>query len=116
MVHPTRQTQEKALPESGQIQNAVRIHKAIKMQGNRAVFFSSQCFKGAWVMTVLHRGFGFSENVKNFRGVSTIGGQEVQWTLGAILYKLRYFPLRYILALSIDMICSFLEEGEKILV
>ncbi|XP_038071120.1 ectonucleoside triphosphate diphosphohydrolase 4-like isoform X1 [Patiria miniata] len=55
-----------------------------------------QCFKSAWITTVLHKGFGFPENYKYLRTASLIQDKEVQWTLGAILHRTRFFPLREI--------------------
>ncbi|XP_073239476.1 ectonucleoside triphosphate diphosphohydrolase 4-like isoform X1 [Porites lutea] len=53
-----------------------------------------QCFKAAWVTTVLHQGFKFPQNYSNLRSAFYIGDKEVQWTLGAILYRTRFLPLR----------------------
>ncbi|XP_070541457.1 ectonucleoside triphosphate diphosphohydrolase 4-like isoform X2 [Ptychodera flava] len=53
-----------------------------------------QCFKSAWMAAILHDGFKFPDNYKNFRTASLIHDKEVQWTLGAILYKTRFLPLR----------------------
>lgn len=54
----------------------------------------SQCFKSAWVAAVLHQGFLLDKNFNHFQSVFNVNGQEVQWTLGAVLYHMRYFPLR----------------------
>lgn len=53
-----------------------------------------QCFKAAWMTTVLHQGFKFPQNYSNLRSAFYIGDKEVQWTLGAILYRTRFLPLR----------------------
>ena len=53
-----------------------------------------QCFKSAWIATVLHDGFGFPKTYKHFTSTQLIDGREVQWTLGALLFKTRFFPLR----------------------
>ncbi|XP_033125554.1 ectonucleoside triphosphate diphosphohydrolase 4-like [Anneissia japonica] len=55
-----------------------------------------QCFKSAWMMAVLHNGFKFPKDYKYFRTASLIHDKEVQWTLGAILHRTRYLPLREI--------------------
>ena len=54
-----------------------------------------QCFKSAWIATVLHEGFLFPAHYSHFTSTQLIRGQDVQWTLGALVYKTRYFPLRY---------------------
>ncbi|NXP02214.1 ENTP7 diphosphohydrolase, partial [Thinocorus orbignyianus] len=53
-----------------------------------------QCFKSAWMYQVLHRGFGFPREYPSLRTAQLVYDREVQWTLGAILYKTRFLPLR----------------------
>ncbi|XP_043912658.1 ectonucleoside triphosphate diphosphohydrolase 7 isoform X2 [Protopterus annectens] len=53
-----------------------------------------QCFKSAWIYEVLHSGFGFPTDYSNLRTAQLVYDREVQWTLGAILYKTRFLPLR----------------------
>ncbi|XP_011665022.2 ectonucleoside triphosphate diphosphohydrolase 4 isoform X1 [Strongylocentrotus purpuratus] len=55
-----------------------------------------QCFKSAWITTVLHKGFKFPKDYHYLRSASLIHDKEVQWTLGAILYRTRFLPLREI--------------------
>lgn len=44
---------------------------------------------------VLHQGFGFPLDYPSLRTAQLVYDREVQWTLGAILYKTRFLPLRY---------------------
>ncbi|XP_072410044.1 ectonucleoside triphosphate diphosphohydrolase 4 isoform X2 [Chiloscyllium punctatum] len=53
-----------------------------------------QCFKSAWMYEVLHSGFSFPVNYTNLKTAQLVYDKEVQWTLGAILYRTRYLPLR----------------------
>ncbi|XP_026053472.1 ectonucleoside triphosphate diphosphohydrolase 4-like isoform X2 [Carassius auratus] len=53
-----------------------------------------QCFKSAWMYEVLHSGFVFPEAYENLRTALLVYDKEVQWTLGAILYRTRFLPLR----------------------
>ncbi|XP_063167660.1 ectonucleoside triphosphate diphosphohydrolase 4 isoform X1 [Candoia aspera] len=53
-----------------------------------------QCFKSAWMYEVFHDGFGFPVNYSNLRTALQVYDKEVQWTLGAILYRTRFLPLR----------------------
>lgn len=48
-----------------------------------------QCFKSAWMSTMLHRGHGLPQNKqkKFITPVSSIEGSEVQWSLGAVIIK-----------------------------
>ncbi|XP_039269673.1 ectonucleoside triphosphate diphosphohydrolase 7-like [Styela clava] len=55
-----------------------------------------QCFKSAWVSIVLHEGLNFPSNYNHLTSVKFINKSEIQWTLGAILYKTRFLPLREI--------------------
>jgi len=53
-----------------------------------------QCFKSAWMMAVLHDALGFPLNYHWLTSAHTVKGHEVHWSLGALLYKTKYFPLR----------------------
>ncbi|XP_051524649.1 ectonucleoside triphosphate diphosphohydrolase 4-like isoform X1 [Myxocyprinus asiaticus] len=53
-----------------------------------------QCFKSAWMYEVLHSGFAFPPAYENLRTALLVYDKEVQWTLGAILYRTRFLPLR----------------------
>ncbi|NXD67837.1 ENTP7 diphosphohydrolase, partial [Eolophus roseicapillus] len=53
-----------------------------------------QCFKSAWMYQVLHKGFSFPLDYPSLRTAQLVYDREVQWTLGAILYKTRFLPLR----------------------
>ncbi|XP_062927372.1 ectonucleoside triphosphate diphosphohydrolase 4-like isoform X3 [Mobula hypostoma] len=53
-----------------------------------------QCFKSAWMHEVLHSGFNFPTDYSNLKTAQLIYDKEIQWTLGAILYKTRFLPLR----------------------
>ncbi|XP_063163051.1 ectonucleoside triphosphate diphosphohydrolase 7 isoform X2 [Candoia aspera] len=53
-----------------------------------------QCFKSAWMHEVLHEGFHFPKDYSSLHTVQLVYDREVQWTLGAILYKTRFLPLR----------------------
>lgn len=53
-----------------------------------------QCFKSAWVHKILHDGFHFPHDYPNLRTAQLVYDKEVQWTLGAMLYKTRFLPLR----------------------
>ncbi|XP_061770860.1 ectonucleoside triphosphate diphosphohydrolase 7-like [Nerophis ophidion] len=54
----------------------------------------SQCFKSAWMYQVLHAGFRFPADYRSLRTAQLVYDKEVQWTLGAILFKTRFLPLR----------------------
>lgn len=53
-----------------------------------------QCFKSAWMFEVLHSGFRFPTNYPSLKTAQLVYDKEVQWTLGAILFKTRFLPLR----------------------
>ncbi|XP_076585273.1 ectonucleoside triphosphate diphosphohydrolase 7-like [Chaetodon auriga] len=53
-----------------------------------------QCFKSAWMYEVLHSGFRFPADYPSLKTAQLVYDKEVQWTLGAILYKTRFLPLR----------------------
>jgi len=56
--------------------------------------FKYQCFKSAWMTTVLHEGLKFPKTYQGLTTAQLIDGKEVQWTLGALLYRTRFMPLR----------------------
>ncbi len=58
--------------------------------------FRLQCFKSAWLYAFLHDGLKFPVNYQRLRSASLVNNNDVQWTLGAILYKTRFLPLRFI--------------------
>jgi hypothetical protein len=49
-----------------------------------------QCFKGAWMSTMLHQGHGLPQNDKKnlISPMASIEGSEVQWSLGAVILKM----------------------------
>ncbi|XP_036383830.1 ectonucleoside triphosphate diphosphohydrolase 4 isoform X1 [Megalops cyprinoides] len=53
-----------------------------------------QCFKSAWMYEVFHSGFSFPTVYENLKTALLVYDKEVQWTLGAILYRTRFLPLR----------------------
>uniref|UniRef100_UPI003590127E ectonucleoside triphosphate diphosphohydrolase 4 isoform X1 n=1 Tax=Myxine glutinosa TaxID=7769 RepID=UPI003590127E len=53
-----------------------------------------QCFKSAWVYNILHEGFSFPDNYTGLYTAQLVYDREVQWTLGAIIYRTRFLPLR----------------------
>ncbi|MBN3295862.1 ENTP4 diphosphohydrolase, partial [Amia calva] len=53
-----------------------------------------QCFKSAWMYEVLHSGFKFPKDYPSLKTAQLVYDKEVQWTLGAILFKTRFLPLR----------------------
>ncbi|XP_023676136.1 ectonucleoside triphosphate diphosphohydrolase 7-like isoform X2 [Paramormyrops kingsleyae] len=53
-----------------------------------------QCFKSAWMFEVLHTGFRFPREYIGLRTAQLVYDKEVQWTLGAMLFKTRFLPLR----------------------
>ncbi|XP_034543845.1 ectonucleoside triphosphate diphosphohydrolase 7-like [Notolabrus celidotus] len=53
-----------------------------------------QCFKSAWMYEVLHTGFRFPTDYQSLKTAQLVYDKEVQWTLGAILFKTRFLPLR----------------------
>lgn len=73
-----------------------------------------QCFKSAWMHQVLHEGFHFPKDYSSLRTVQLLYDREVQWTLGAILYKTRFLPLRYYSMLFPEF-CEFFSRSQIIL-
>lgn len=60
------------------------------------MMFRLQCFKSAWLYAFLHDGLRFPVNYQRLRSASLVNNNDVQWTLGAILYKTRFLPLRFV--------------------
>jgi len=57
----------------------------------------TQCFKSVWVSTALHHGLTFPTTYGHLTAApNTVHGEVVHWTLGALLYRTRFFPLRAI--------------------
>ncbi|XP_033757362.1 LOW QUALITY PROTEIN: ectonucleoside triphosphate diphosphohydrolase 7-like [Pecten maximus] len=53
-----------------------------------------ECFKAAWMTTVLHKGLKFPETYRQLHSVNLINNRDIQWTLGALIHRTRYLPLR----------------------
>ncbi|XP_054628848.1 ectonucleoside triphosphate diphosphohydrolase 4 isoform X2 [Dunckerocampus dactyliophorus] len=64
----------------------------------------NQCFKSAWMYEVLHSGFSFPTDYKNLKTAFLVYDKEVQWTLGAILFRTRFLPLSSIFAERISCV------------
>lgn len=58
--------------------------------------FRMNCFKSAWLTTVLHKGLKFPVSFKHLVSAQFINNKDVQWTLGALIHRTRYLPLREI--------------------
>lgn len=57
----------------------------------------TQCFKSNWLIVALHEGFGFPDTYSHLSAApETVNGKVVHWTLGALLYRTRFLPLRYV--------------------
>merc|ERR1712098_1033911 len=55
----------------------------------------TQCFKSVWVTVALHQGLTFPRSYGHLTAApNTVHGEVVHWTLGALLYRTRYLPLR----------------------
>lgn len=59
-----------------------------------------QCFKSAWILEVLHEGLNFPTSYRHLTSIQYLHGYEIHWSLGAIIHKTKYFPLRDIEKLS----------------
>jgi Golgi nucleoside diphosphatase len=66
--------------------------KLYRNADNRRLLY--QCFKSAWMTSVLHDGFKMPKSYTKYKSASTVNDEQVQWTLGALLYRTRFFPLR----------------------
>lgn len=54
-----------------------------------------QCLKSTWLTVALHEGFKFPKTFNRLTSASNaVNGQVVSWTIGALLYRTRDFPLR----------------------
>ena len=55
----------------------------------------TQCFKSAWMAVALHEGFLFPAGYSHLSSApETVNGKVVHWTIGALLYRTRFIPLR----------------------
>ncbi|XP_065882910.1 ectonucleoside triphosphate diphosphohydrolase 7-like isoform X2 [Dysidea avara] len=55
-----------------------------------------QCFKSSWMSLILHNALGFPQDYSHLQSANQVHGRNVQWTLGALLYRTRFMPLREI--------------------
>ncbi|XP_059163251.1 ectonucleoside triphosphate diphosphohydrolase 4-like isoform X2 [Physella acuta] len=58
--------------------------------------FRFQCFKSAWMEQVFHAGFSFPHGYSKLTTAQLVSGKDVGWTLGALIYKTKFLPLRAI--------------------
>ena len=55
----------------------------------------TQCIKSVWIGVALHEGFKFPKHFSHLSSApNTVHGQVVHWTVGALLYRTRFYPLR----------------------
>lgn len=55
----------------------------------------TQCFKSTWLTVALHEGLTFPRSYSHLSAApNTVHGEVVHWTIGALLYRTRFFPLR----------------------
>ncbi|GFO40951.1 ectonucleoside triphosphate diphosphohydrolase 7 [Plakobranchus ocellatus] len=69
--------------------------------------FRFQCFKSAWMAQIFHRGFSFPTSFKHLVSAQLVNGKDVGWTLGALIYKTRFLPLRDIEHTNTQMATSW---------
>lgn len=46
-----------------------------------------ECFKATWIITFLEHGLNMPKQYSNFKTVERIDGEEIDWTLGAVIEK-----------------------------
>lgn len=51
-------------------------------------FLARYCFSAAYISALLTKGFNFARTSQRIRSVNKINGQDVGWTLGAVIYEL----------------------------
>lgn len=74
--------------------DVMKLFRKPKRTNTIFLVFRFQCFKAAWMTTVLHKGLKFPPSYHMLRSVQLINHREVQWTLGALLHRTRFLPLR----------------------
>ncbi|CAN0290468.1 unnamed protein product, partial [Phaeothamnion confervicola] len=68
---------------------------ALPESRENAEFLTSYCFLAAYVVTLVHDGYGFSMDDK-FVFVNKINDYKVDWALGSMLYEINALPWRYV--------------------
>ena len=89
-VHPRCSQRARPTPRT-----CLWTHPVTQSHSHVCAICRYQCFKSAWMFEVFHRGFSFPVNYRNLKTALQVYDKEVQWTLGAILYRTRFLPLRY---------------------
>ncbi|KAK0070415.1 ectonucleoside triphosphate diphosphohydrolase 7 [Biomphalaria pfeifferi] len=73
-----------------------------------------QCFKSAWMTQIFHKGFSFPTSYSQFTSAQLVNGKDVGWTLGALIYKTRFLPLRDIERLEENHLNQMTSSWQKV--
>ena len=64
------------------------------LSSKQAVYLPEYCWMSAYVLTLLHTGYGFSMDA-NITVADELSGHKVGWALGAMLYEINTLPWTY---------------------
>lgn len=71
---------------------------------------NTYCFRSAYVLNLLHKGYGFQMN-DTIRAVKVLSGHKVGWALGAMLYEINTLPWVNLYHKSIVEVAESTNEG-----
>jgi hypothetical protein len=75
------------LEEAGKSYCSAELKELKSYQDYNEKYWPKYCFTAAYIAALLQTGYGFPKDTQQIMITNTLHGNEISWTLGAMIYK-----------------------------